>query len=439
MANLFQVNAPVMGLMGQRRQTAQSLLPLLAGAQPIPVYEQAQFDEGDQMFLDRYARQGFEGNFAPQPQPVVEAAPQVAPAAVAPRQRERVSGWRLLDRVLGGQTITEGLDAERARLQQIADAPLIQASREQILSSITDPRERALFLASPEDWAKNVGQQFAPQVVSPGGIQAIGGRAVVGAPQQYEFGDTRRSFNPVTGADTVIATRGPTIAEQINMDKLALDAELGRGRLGVDQQQLGLAGERLNLDRQNSGFTLGQGQQRFDAEGRPVAGVSAAPSAQNQEVVGQLQSLDTEVQPALGQMRQLLESGQVITGFGADARLTAARALAATGNREAAAQVAATEQYRNLSGRLRVGMAKSLGANPSNADIQLLERVTAGDINQSREGLLATIADGEALANRQRAALRSRAPSQGQSQQQGGGQVSREEAIAELRRRGLIQ
>ena len=84
-------------------------------------------------------------------------------------------------------------------------------------------------------------------------------------------------------------------------------------------------------------------------------------------------------------------------------------------------------------------MAKSLGANPSNADIQLLERVTAGDINQSREGLLATIADGEALANRQRAALRSRAPSQGQSQQQGGGQVSREEAIAELRRRGLIQ
>lgn len=45
---------------------------------------------------------------------IASGGPQVAPAPAAPR-RERVSGWRVLDRVLGGQTISEGLDAERAR------------------------------------------------------------------------------------------------------------------------------------------------------------------------------------------------------------------------------------------------------------------------------------------------------------------------------------
>jgi hypothetical protein len=139
--------------------------------------------------------------------PVPAAQPQ------APR-RERVSGWRVFDRVLGGQTVTEGLDAERARLEAQANAPQMEAQRQQILASIQDPRERALFLASPEDWAKNVGQQFAPQVIAAGSGQAIGGRLGVEMPSYTESGDQilRRTSQGIEPAYTRTA---PSITERI--------------------------------------------------------------------------------------------------------------------------------------------------------------------------------------------------------------------------------
>lgn len=144
---------------------------------------------------------------------IQSGGPRVAPAPAAPR-RERVSGWRVFDRVLGGQTVTEGLDAERARLEAEAMRPQMEAQRQQILGSIQDPRERALFLASPEDWAKNVGQQFAPQVIAAGSGQAIGGRLGVEMPTYTESGDQilRRTSQ---GIEPAYTRTEPSITERI--------------------------------------------------------------------------------------------------------------------------------------------------------------------------------------------------------------------------------
>jgi len=133
-------------------------------------------------------------------------------------------------------------------------------------------------------------------------------------------------------------------------------------------------------------------------------------------------------------MRELLQSGDVISGLGAEQRLLAARAAAAIGDQNARRQVAATEEYLNTSGRLRVGMAKSLGANPSNADIALLERVTAGDLNQSVGGLMATINQGEEMASRQRAAAQQQLGSSG-----GGSQESQQVAYDASGRRYVVR
>ncbi|MCF1193436.1 hypothetical protein LRR18_17740, partial [Mangrovimonas sp. AS39] len=55
------------------------------------------------------------------------AASQVAPQA-APR---RTNGWRVLDRVLGGSTITDALDTERARPQLMEEVARKRAREEE--------------------------------------------------------------------------------------------------------------------------------------------------------------------------------------------------------------------------------------------------------------------------------------------------------------------
>lgn len=253
MANSFVVPSAVIGLMGRRPNTGRSLLDLISPVQADALDEQ--------MFAS--APNGYvespEGMYFPADGAAQAAARQQVSQAVP--QRDRVSGWRVLDRVLGGQTISEGLDAERARLQAEADRPQQQERIQRVLQGISDPREQALFLGlGGEEWRKNVGQQYAPQIGAPGSVQFIGGRAVAGAPQQYEFGDQRRSFNPVTGQDQLVAERGPTIAEWNVARRNEIDA------IGAGQSTIG----RFRIDAQGntifeapSEFTLGEGQDRF--------------------------------------------------------------------------------------------------------------------------------------------------------------------------------
>jgi len=151
---------------------------------------------------------------------IQSGGPRMAPApAPAPAQRARVSPWRVLDGIFsseGDGTVSGALDRERARLQAEAERPQMMAQRQQALESIRDPRERALFLGmGGEDWQKNVGQQFAPQVIAAGGIQSvIGNGQRVGAPQSREFGDRIATTDPLTGQTTYTDPRPMTPGER---------------------------------------------------------------------------------------------------------------------------------------------------------------------------------------------------------------------------------
>lgn len=353
---------------------------------------------------------------------IQSGGPQVPPPQAAPAQprRERVSGWRVFDRVLGGQTVTQGLDEERARLQAEADRPQIQARQAQLraLAEQMGPAAMIAFETNPEKFGESLAEQYAPQVIAAGGIQSvIGSGQRVSAPQVTQFGDSLVRTDPLQPAPETLMQRGPTFQEQTARLSATSPVNVAPGNVLIDpvtREQVGRGAPRIlsagdGVDLVQEGSSVPMYQNLRDAPTGPTPG--------SQEIAGQLSAIDTDVDPVLRDMQGLLQSGDVITGFGAEARLAADRALAGAGNQDARRRVAATERYRNMSGRLRVGMAKSLGANPSNADIALLERVTAGDISQTREGLLATLQDGASLAQRQRAALqaRSAAPAGGNS------------------------
>lgn len=338
----------------------------------------------------------------------------VRPVQAQPAPRRAVNPLRVaLATILGGENPFDAADAERARLDREALRPqmLQRAEANRSAAAAMGPAALIAYDNNPEAFAESLGMQYRPVTTAAGSITSFGANGPrIGAPVVEKFDDRYGIVDPLNPQAGVTYTdpRGATRGEINAAGRLNLDTEAEANRNAIALGNLDVARDRLALDTDTAGFTVGQGQTRFDVNGNPIASVAPASTSQNNEVAGQLQSLDTEVEPALRDMRSLLESGDVITGFGAEARLQAARGLAAAGNEQARRQVAATERYRNLSGRLRVGMAKSLGANPSNADILLLERVTAGDIGQSREGLLSTIRDGEGLARRQRQALSDR-------------------------------
>lgn len=368
------------------------------------------------------------------------SAPQAAPGGLLsaappqPRPRERVSGWRVFDRVLGGQTVTQGLDEERARLQAEADRPQMMARQAQLrqAAEAMGPAAMIAFETNPEAFGESLGMQYRPVTTAEGSITSYGPGAAaprVAAPVIDRFDDrygVMDPLNPQAGAQYT-APRGPTFGEdtaRINATNPVNVAPGGQLRSPITgalvasgAPRILAAGDGVDLVQEGSSEPIYQNQR--DAPTGPAPG--------SQEIAGQLSAIDTDVDPVLRDMQGLLQSGDVITGFGAEARLAADRALAGAGNADARRRVAATERYRNMSGRLRVGMAKSLGANPSNADIALLERVTAGDISQTREGLLATLQDGASLAQRQRAALsaRSAAPAGGNSPAPAAGQPVR--------------
>ena len=197
------------------------------------------------------------GGYTAEGQPIAGllAAPpsqaQQAPQAAQQPQRGRVSGWRGFDRVLGGKTVTGALDIERAREQALADAPANRARQQAVLEGM-GAREQALFLGmGSEDWRKNIGQQFAPQVIAADAVQSvIGDGRQVNNIRPREFGDSIVVASP-DGVRT-LATRGPTIAEQTNQERLAFDRSLGNARLGLDyarmQQDESQFGRNLDLE-----------------------------------------------------------------------------------------------------------------------------------------------------------------------------------------------
>lgn len=87
----------------------------------------------------------------------------------------------------------------------------------------------------------------------------------------------------------------------------------------------------------------------------------------------------------LDNMERLLPD--VISGFGAETRLNAARALAFAGNEGAAKQVTATETYLNEARNLVSDIIKSFGANPTEGERKYAERMSGADANLNPETL----------------------------------------------------
>ncbi len=125
----------------------------------------------------------------------------------------------------------------------------------------------------------------------------------------------------------------------------------------------------------------------------------------------------------------------VISGFGANQRLGAARALAALGNEKAIREVTATQVFQNQGKQLVMDIIKSFGANPSNAEREYAEKMQGADVTLTPEALREGIRLGRESADRRIA----RADQVRASRGGPAALPSREALLAEARRRGLIR
>jgi hypothetical protein len=207
---------------------------------------------------------------APQAAPPMAAQPVPVhqPVEAAPQGRERVSGWRLLDRVLGGQTVTEGLDAERTRLQSEADRPQVLARMNRLrqAAEAMGPAAMIAFETNPEKFGESLAEQYAPQVIAAGGIQSvIGNGQRVGAPAAREFGDRIAVTDPLTGATNYSAPRPMTAAEETARINALNPMNVAPGGVLLDPrtgQEIGRGAERI--------LSAADGVDVLSESGRPI-------------------------------------------------------------------------------------------------------------------------------------------------------------------------
>jgi hypothetical protein len=137
--------------------------------------------------------------------------PRVAPAPVAPAappQRQRVSGWRVLDRVLGGETISEGLDAERARLQAETMRPQNEARAAFVRAHAMalGPVAEAALALNPEEYGKAMSSNLEGYTLGAGGVRGGVNGQVASAPTFTLANDTIYRNDPGAGTSIPTAT-----------------------------------------------------------------------------------------------------------------------------------------------------------------------------------------------------------------------------------------
>lgn len=111
--------------------------------------------------------------------------------------------------------------------------------------------------------------------------------------------------------------------------------------------------------------------------------------------------------PLFKEMERLLDSGNLVTGFGADVRLNAERAMALAGDEGAKARVAATESWQNLTNRQVLPLIKALGASSaiSDADREFTQKIVAGDIKLNEATMREVVRIGREAAQENRRRL----------------------------------
>ena len=173
------------------------------------------------------------GPVAPAP---AQAAPmQADPSQIPPEIVQQAQRFLALGTPEGEQEalkLVQGWQQQQAMLAQMP--PEIR----------NDPVLRYAFMQNPEAVAESIGYQYRPQVIAAGGIQSvIGSGDRVSAPQTIQFGDTLTRVDPLSPTPQTIATRGPTIAEQIDIEKLRqpqpVNVPAGSGLYGFSPNEPG--------------------------------------------------------------------------------------------------------------------------------------------------------------------------------------------------------
>lgn len=151
---------------------------------------------------------------------IQSGGPRVAAAPAQAPRRERVSGWRVLDRVLGGQTVSEGLDAERARLQAEAERPQAQARTQamRLAAERMGPEAMIAFNTNPEAFGESLGMQYRPVTTAAGSQTNYGPSPFAFRVEQPTFAESgdqtlRRTS---AGVAPVYTRTAPSIEEGID-------------------------------------------------------------------------------------------------------------------------------------------------------------------------------------------------------------------------------
>lgn len=261
------------------------------------------------------------------------AQPQ-APAA--PPQRERVSGWRVLDRVLFGTgPIGAELDGERARLEAEAMRPQREAEQARLraIAESMGPAGIAAFATNPEEFGKALSSRLEGRTLDQGDVYMEGRETVFGAPFDATPGSS--VFNPLNptaplavaaqenkvagGAlvapDGRVLYRGPQVEAVASTADAFYTPEIAQGQGGgvpsvvrqarPDAVTVAPGGEVISLD------ASGQPVSRIaSTQARPISDADQAAIARADS---QITSLDTSLARATAIARQI-ETGELNLG-----------------------------------------------------------------------------------------------------------------------------
>lgn len=285
MVNSLLAPSAIIGLMGQRRNQ-NSLLPFF----------QQQADPLDELMAAR-AGQGYQEVASPSPQyefgqyaPV--GAQQASPQS--PAQRGRVNPLNVLFRGLA-PNLSGALDTERARLQAEADRPqaLAVAQENERIARALGPQALLALRTNSQALGEGLSAQYKPTTTGAGGVSTVFGTGQqVEAPRVLEFGNDLVQAGPISGTRT-LATRGPSYAEQAQMQRVDRDAATDAARLDLDYRR---------LDQDRSQYERTQGFTESRQANRPISDADQKAIA---EAEGKLARLDTTVGRAQNIIAQL--------------------------------------------------------------------------------------------------------------------------------------
>jgi hypothetical protein len=293
-----------------------------------------------------------------------------------------VSGWRVFDRVLGGQTVTEGLDAERARLEAEARAPQerLLAQRELDIAQQFGGGPAWLALrANREEFGGQLSRQFAPQTLAEGSASVTPGM-INGAPIMNErravVGDRVVGMGGPGQDPRELLTVGPSFADQTDRDKLEID------RITANRPIELAPGERaLNRD----GTEFGRGADRIfsAADGTDLVGEGGNQVYQNQRDA-----------PVVDPVAAAAQAAAAAAAEQARAQMAANLATGLAGARQFVGSAGVWSQYNPLNRQARANLEGHLDTIKGNITFERLTEMKRNSPNGASG--LGALSDNEA-------------------------------------------